>query len=96
MGYYLQTPGQSHNKAHALVAKYGGEFIPEPPDSLSEVPDDYAVVCVVDNGPFEAAGLAYSDQELQEFASADHGRQRSRQWILLKNKEQVHKDAGYS
>jgi hypothetical protein len=98
MGYYLQTPGQHHGKAKALVLKYGGDFIAGPPKSLAEVPEDYALVCVVNNGPFEAAGLAYSDEELHEFAAESTlypDNPRPMEWILLKNKEQVHKDAGY-
>ena len=92
MGYYLQTPGRNHEKAVALVKKYGGRQIDEPPNSLSELPEETALVCVVDNGPFEAAGLAYSDEELQAFAYPDN---RPRRWIVLNNAQQVYKDAGY-
>lgn len=92
MGYYLQTPGRNTEKAVALVKKYGGHQIPEPPKSLAEVPEGCALVCVVDNGIFEAAALAYSDEELQYFSRPDP---RPMQWLILNNKEQVEKDAGY-
>lgn len=96
MGYYLQTPGRNHEKAAALVARYGGHEISSPPASLAELPEDTALVCVVDNGPFEAAALAYCDEEMREFAAerfkADP---RPTQWVVLNNKEQVYKDAGF-
>ena len=96
MGYYLQTPGRHHGKADALIQKYGGFEISSPPDSLSDLMPNQALICVVDNGPFEAAGLAYSEEELEAFATETTlDNPRPMRWIVLGNKEQVHKDAGY-
>jgi hypothetical protein len=45
------------------------------------------LVCVVDNGPFAAAGYAYSEQEWAHFKSYSS---RKKKWFLLPNaKEHV-------
>ena len=41
------------------------------------------LVCVIDNGPFAAAGYAYSEQEMIAFR--DDGSDRPRQWLELEN-----------
>ncbi len=66
MGYYIET-GAAKGKTEALVAKGATEV--GPLDSISERPEGMAVVIVVDNGLFEAAGVAFSDSELKEFAN---------------------------
>jgi hypothetical protein len=59
MGYYIQT-GTLKQKAEAIVAKMGGELLTSPPESFSSIPDGKALIVVIDNGMFEAAGLVYS------------------------------------
>lgn len=39
------------------------------------------MVCVVNNGPFAAAGYAYSEREMKEFSYP--GDQRQQQWYLF-------------
>lgn len=98
MGYYLQAP-TNHNKAKHLLEKFGGTPIKhhEPwnqkvPTSLTEIRPDQALVCVVDNGMFEAAGVAYSDRELQAFNRPDD--RRPKVWLILDNREAVYDAAG--
>ncbi len=53
-----------------------------------EVPKskDKAIICVVDNGPFEAAGFAYSQRELDFFSIPDG---RPRTWVVMDRKRSV-------
>ena len=60
MGYYLQTESNL-DKADALVAMYGAEIISKP-RSFAEVPANKALICVVSNGIFEAAGYCFSQR----------------------------------
>lgn len=68
MGYYIETP-MNKGKAEYLVREYGAEEIEA--FDWSDVPEDKALICVVDNGPFEAAAVAYSEREFQAFAAPD-------------------------
>lgn len=91
MGYYIQTP-TNKNKADFIVDNYGARIVNEIP----KWSDDEAIICVIDNGPFEAAGYAYSPQELEEFASADlRDPQRVRTWLKM-DKTLAKKLSGYS
>lgn len=45
-----------------------GEKLAGPPISISERPGSLLPVCLVDNGLFTAAGVAYSEVELEVFA----------------------------
>ena len=48
---------------------------------MDDVPDDKVIVCLVDNGPFYAAGIAYDDRELQAFNHDDDP--RAKIWFYL-------------
>ncbi len=89
MGYYIEVP-QSKGKAQQLVALHNAK-IAACLTSLDEVPDDQALICIVDNGPFEAAGYCYSQQELDDFSSFDG---RFKQWVLM-DKALAEKLSGY-
>ena len=84
MGFYLQSDGRPKGKAQYFVEHYGAKILPNVP-KWEDVPEAEAVVCIVDNGSFEAAGYAYSKKELDEFADEDG---RPRTWLLM-NKELV-------
>jgi hypothetical protein len=34
-----------------------------------EIPDDSVLICMVDNGPFRAAAIAFSEREMQHFTN---------------------------
>ena len=92
MGYYIQTDS-THNKAAYLVSKFGGRALPQAPASFEAIPSDKALIVVVDNGMFEAAGLIYSPGEFAAFTSKDD--LRPKQYVLL-DKAVAYKEAGYS
>lgn len=60
MGSYIETP-VSTGKAAYLMA-HGAEKISQPL-AFSEVPEGKALVIVVENGPFDAAGYAFDKSE---------------------------------
>ena len=82
MGYYIQTP---HNKGKAkyIAEKYGGTIVDTPP-SFENISPDKAIICVVDNGGFEAAGFCFSQSELHDFSYFDG---RPRTWVIIDRKK---------
>lgn len=92
MGYYIQTP-QNRNKALQLRDLHDAEILPGPPWSFQDVPEGKALVCVVDNGPFEAAALCHCEEEFEEFSDTAHD-YRPRTWVLM-DRGLAHELAGY-
>lgn len=95
MGAYVQVP-VSQGKASAIIAgqvmirmngqwKAAGPYeavrLDAPPASFGEIPEGVALVVVVANPMFEAAGLAYCEAEFNEFTRA--GETRPREYILM-------------
>jgi hypothetical protein len=66
MGFYLQTPS-AKRKADYLVGNHGALLLLDPEYHSGE----YTTVCVVDNGPFEAAAVAYDRSEFDKFSAPD-------------------------
>lgn len=79
MGYYIQGPERGKGKYledeyHAVPCNVHEAYLAVGHTSL--VP-----VCVVDNGAFDAAAVAYSSEEFNCFADQlDH---RPRQWYIM-------------
>lgn len=90
MGYYIQVP-ENHNKANQLVALHEAKLI-DKPAAFSAVSPDLAIICVVDNGLFEAAGFAYSDDEFRAFA---HGLNGRRAWWLTMPRSDAERLSGF-
>lgn len=92
MGYYIETklPIQ---KAQQLVLEYDAQPLAGCPLDFNTVPEDKALICVVENGIFDAAALIYSAREMDEFSVNDtSGRYRT--WLLM-DKALAHELAGY-
>lgn len=66
MGYYLETDSNK-SKAAFLIAKHGAIKLASP----EFFDGDFVTVCVVDNGPFEAAGIAFDKREMDRFKLPD-------------------------
>lgn len=90
MGFYIEVP---HNKGKAghLVELYGAEILDKAPPGFQDSQKD-ALICVVDNGPWEAAGLIFSSREFQAFSYPDG---RPKTWLLM-DKQKAWKLAGFS
>lgn len=98
MGYYLET-GTPHGKARILAARYDAMEVSEDEAEfflIEDTPDDrdIAVICVVDNGPFEAAAFCYNLDEFRVFTHPDDPRPRT--WLVTSERERVEQDAGFA
>ena len=82
MGFYIEVPDRK-NKAQQIVDLYGGKIVSIPP-LFEDITPDKAIICVVDNGPFEAAAFCYSQSELIAFSYYDG---RSKIWIIMDRKK---------
>lgn len=70
MGHYIQVPN-NHDKAQQLVDLHGAIILPQRPEGFEDVPEDKALICVVDNGPFEAAGLVVDREDFIDKIAED-------------------------
>lgn len=85
MGIYLQCP-EAKGKVDFLIREHKAqELVGATPLTLPEKDSGMEVVCVIDNGLFEAAGFAYSSRELQEFVF--DGTSRPRRFLLVPSEE---------
>lgn len=77
MGYYIETPGQSILKARYLQQHHNAELASPswPP------PEGKVLVCVVQNGLFDAAAIAYDKEEMHAFDRPSDMRPKT--WLLL-------------
>ena len=92
MGYYIEVPNKK-GKAKQLVFLHGAKLLPMRPEEFGDVPEDKALICVVDNGPFEAANLVPDDERFIHIADTPDQREM---WWLLMDKTLAHKLAGYT
>lgn len=85
MGFYLQTP-VNKGKAKYLIDHHDAQLLLTP----VFLTGDKIAVCVVDNGPFEAAGVAFSAEEMAVFMSPDSGPiQRPRVFLKVPRSEVI-------
>ncbi len=89
MGYYIQVP-KDKNKAQQIVELYGGRIAVVPPSFEDIIPDE-AIICVIDNGSFEAAAFCYNQRELHAFTYMDG---RRREWVIM-NRQKACELTGY-
>ena len=87
MGYYINQNSKgdslpSSGKVEALIAD--GATLVE-----SELIGVWQpnLVCVVNNGPFEAAGYAYSEEEMKAFSQANDPRPKT--WLVYDHAEKL-------
>lgn len=83
MGYYLEV-AQNHNKADQLINDHGARRAVASLGSqvsLDDVPEDSHLVCVVQNGFFDAAGVCYDERELEAFTSPSDN--RAKDWLYV-------------
>lgn len=94
MGYYIET-GTAVGKAGILVKEHGASEITRPEAftiaTNPEYPRTQIIVVVLENGMFEAAGIAFDIDELKEFTDLNDSRPRT---ILSMDQEEAWKLAG--
>jgi hypothetical protein len=83
MGHYIQGPPKG--KAQYIVSEYDAKYPDSENISLSfdARPKGYEWVCVVDNGPFEAAAWLFSEHEFSAFTESTPGDERPRKFLLV-------------
>jgi hypothetical protein len=84
MGYYIETPWPK-NKAHLICEAVPEAKIIPGPESFEQYPPDVGLICVVDNGLFEAAAFCYSPREFAEFARSNDFRPKV--WLTMPRKK---------
>lgn len=87
MGFYIQTP-MNLSKAQYLADTYSAEI-------LSKIPtwcEDKAIICIVNNGAFEAAAYCYSRAEFEAFSYPTDVRKKC--WLYM-DKAIAQKLSGY-
>jgi hypothetical protein len=90
MGYYINTkpngePLSPTHKADQLLRVPGAREIMAPQKTFTA-----DLVCVVENGLFDAAAFCYSEKEQNEFAEFDGRRKR---WLIVPDAGKL---AGYT
>jgi hypothetical protein len=91
MGFYIETD-TTLGKADWLIRHGDAQEIKQP-RSLAEVPEDKALVVVVENGFFDAAAYAYDEGEFRAFT--DPGDPRPQRFLLM-DKDIVELHSGYA
>jgi len=89
MGFYInQINGKDvprFEKASFIIQNVAGARLIEPPTEWQE-----GLVCVVDNGNFEAAAYAFNEHEMKVFLATDSDYdQRPRTWLLVPGAKEI-------
>lgn len=91
MGFYLQGP--TLGKADYLLAEHTDfREVTCSEAAVARAMNDNAVVVIVENGPFDAAAFAFSDDEFEDFTQANDLRPKR---FLLGPKDLVEELSGY-
>ena len=92
MGFYIVCEGNK-NKADQIVSTFDARIVSK---EMAEafVESEKAVICVVDNGPFEAAAYCYDMREFESFSMKSDNRPKV--WIIVDNKALIEKASGKS
>ena len=90
MGYYIETK-HPLNKASQIVCQHKGEIVPKPLN-FDNIPEDKALIVVVQNGMFDAAGYAFDEREFKSFTQPSDLRPKT---FILLDKEIANKLTGY-
>ena len=77
MGYYIETPNHL-NKADQILAAHPA--VREVKRPIFDTTKKIVSVCVVENGPFDAAAVCYDIGEMEAFMQPD-GRQK--RWLEM-------------
>ena len=79
MGFHL--PGPTRGKVDYLIATYGAERVPHPPDAFHDIPESKALICVVDTVTYETASFCFSAAEMALLNDSTDF--RSRTWLVM-------------
>lgn len=86
MGYYIQT-AEPKGKVESICGDLGGIEITQDEAEFFVKEQMGAVICVVDNGPFEAAAYCYNLDEFRAFT--DKSDDRPKRWVMVEDVSKV-------
>jgi len=69
------------NKAIQIVAEHKDARIIPKPESFDQIGQGIGLICVVDNGLFEAAAFCFDEQEFKEFIDPKDPRPKT--WVVM-------------
>ena len=87
MGFYINPPdGRCHHKGQWLIDNHNATEIcvKDALDILESKDNTMGVICVVDNGPFEAAAFCFNTEEFHVFTRP--GDCRPKEWFAMDRK----------
>jgi len=77
MGYYINPAGESKE---SWLTRNGVRCVGTP--AWKNTPEAHLPVCLMDNGPFTAAGIAYDESEFNAFIG-DGTNMRPKSWYMV-------------
>jgi hypothetical protein len=80
MGYYIQTKVNT-GKAAEIIREQGAKKLSGSFEARKEFEKGEGVICVVCNGPFDAAGFCHSSEEIDAFDRPDDPRPKT--WLSM-------------
>lgn len=89
MGFYIQGPSTS--KAPFIVSEYDGKIISEP-NNFEDIDSNKALICVVNNGAWDAAAYCHCAREFEYFIDASDPRPKT--WLIM-DKNKAEELSGY-
>ena len=94
MGYYIEC-AEPKGKAAELLDKLDAiEITPAEAEHFIKEDADAAVLCIVDNGLFEAAAYCHNLSEFRNFSRPEDDRPKT--WLLAPDRRRVAMLAGYN
>lgn len=92
MGFFIETPGHTFNKAQVLCREHDATLVKmssgevkawEPLEKIVNDPK-HVLICVVQNEAFDAAMIVYDDRELDRIRrSVENGDRRPLSWLVM-------------
>ncbi len=81
MGYYISNGIEGHFQKAAQIAKLYGGLITSRPRVFADIPPGKALIVIVRNPLFEAAGFCYDEKEFEAFTRPEDPRPKS--YVLI-------------
>ena len=79
MAFHL--PGPTKGKVDHLIATHGAERLPRSPTAFHDIPEDRALICVVDTVMYETASFCFSGAEMALLNDSTDFRPRT--WLVM-------------
>lgn len=89
MGFYIEVP-HPLNKVQQILDRFEGARVVERPARFRDIPEGKVLICVVSNGPFDAALICYDEEQfLRPLRAYQLGDRRPTEYLLIDWKDAV-------